>query len=334
MDLGDSRITHLPFADWLALEGQGRSAPYDRLGRRYDRNPPLFWEKTIEVEPALVADRSPESVVRLSGLIEGDLEVLVKALHWYTGTAPVHPLRSAIYFDTRGAENFAAVPGLREDVAQRGVPRRYGESEKEYATQNEDPTIRLCAGDTDALASMLDFCRRTRRIWARGQYEMASRSLELCATPGFGWQSRTLLLVGAYESLLLPDRLTGLQAAFQRRFSCMVASRYEDIGPYTAFFKTAYRLRSDLIHGRAPARPPSDPERYVAVLARAGVLALNRLICHRHAHAGTGQGPDGLWAALDAAHADPWSFRVLQGLLGHGSLASLRYQWETEALPC
>jgi hypothetical protein len=37
IDLGDSRIVHLPFAQWLALEGQTKSARYDRLERNRAR---------------------------------------------------------------------------------------------------------------------------------------------------------------------------------------------------------------------------------------------------------------------------------------------------------
>ena len=112
IDLTDSRIVHLPFAEWLALEGQSRSAQYDKLDRRYSQNPPVFWERTIDVDSNLVVDRKPENVSALSGLIERELEALVKALHWFTGTAPIHPLRSVIYFDSRSDENFAAFPGL------------------------------------------------------------------------------------------------------------------------------------------------------------------------------------------------------------------------------
>lgn len=338
VDLGGSRIVHLPFEDWLALEGQSRSAPYNKLDGRYSRNPPAFWKKTIEVETSLVADRGPASVRLLSGLVEDDIEILVKALHWYTGTAPIHPLRSVIYFDARSEENFAAVPGLKEVIADGGVQRQYGESEKEYATQNESPTILLRPADTLPLASMVDFSRQTQPVWTDERYDMASQSLGLCSTPGLDWQSQILLLVGAYESLLLPDLTTGLQVAFQRRFAGMAALCWGDIERYVAWFKTAYQLRSDLIHGRSLTNPrgrlPLTPAQYVSALARAGVVALCRLIRYRHAHPRVEEWSDPLWAALDAAGASPEGFSALQRLIGVATVAPLRHQWDEVGAPC
>jgi hypothetical protein len=338
MDLGDSRIAHLPFAEWLAIEGQSRSAPYDMLNREYDQNPPVFWEKTIDVNPSLVVNRKPENVKALSDLIEQELEALVRALHWYTGTAQIHPMHSVTYFDPRSDENFAAFPDLEAVISEHGVQRRYGESEKEYATQNKNPTISLRQIDAAPLAGMVAFTRRTQDVWIGEQFELASQSLGLCSAPGLDWPSRILLLVGAYESLLLPDRTTDLQKGFERRFSAMAAQRLADVGEYAAWFKLAYQLRSDLIHGRPLKgfleKMPAPPREYVRVLSRGGVLVLCKLIGYRHAHPEVEVRSDPLWAVLDSADLQAERFAALQARISSASGACVSHQWQVEDAPC
>jgi hypothetical protein len=338
MDLGDSRIMHLPFSEWLAIEGQCRSAVYDKLNRRYEQSPPVFWEKTIDVNPSLVVNRKPENVKALSDLIEQELEMLVRALHWYTGTAPIPPMRSVTYFDPRSGENFAAFPDLEGVISEHGVQRRYGESEKEYATQNEDPTISLRQTDAAPLAGMVAFTRRTQDVWIGEQYELASQSLGLCSAPGLDWPSRLLLVVGACESLLLPDRTTDLQKGFVTRFSAMVAQNFGNVGEYTAWFKLAYQLRSDLIHGRPLKgfleKMPAPAGEFVQVLSRCGVLALCKLIGYRHAHPEVEVRSDPLWAVLDSAVLQPERFAALQASLAKASAACVSHQWQVGDEPC
>jgi hypothetical protein len=338
MDLGDSRIAHLPFAEWLTLEGQSRSAPYDRLSRRYGQNPPVFWEMMIDVNPHLVVNRKPENTIALSGLIERELEALIKALHWYTGTAPIHPMRSVTYFDPRSNENFAAFPELGPVISEHGVQRRYGESEKEYATQNENPTISLRRIDAAPFAGMVAFTRQTQDVWTGEQYELASQSLSLCSAPGLDWPSGILLLVGAYESVLLPDRTTDLQKSFERRFSAMVAQNFEDLAEYAAWFKLAYQLRSDLIHGRPLKgfldKMPAPPREYARLLSRGGVLALCKLIGYRHANPEVEVRSDPLWAVLDSADLQTERFAALQARISSASAASVSHQWQVEDAPC
>jgi hypothetical protein len=332
IDLGDSRIVRLPFAEWLALEGQSRSAPYDKLDRRYSQNPPAFWEKAIDVDSNLVVDRKPENVRALLRLIERELEALVKSLHWYTGTAPIHPLRSVIYFDSRSDENFAAFPGLEAVIAEGGVQRGYGESEKEYATQNESPIIVVGHADAAPLAAVVAFARQTQDVWMGEQYELASQSLNLCSAPGLDWHSQILLLVGAYESLFLPDRTTGLQRGFAQRVSCMVANRFEEVSRYATWLKSAYQLRSDLIHGRPLTgfgrKMPLPFAEYVAQLSRVGVVALCRLVHYRHAHPEVQEQSDPLWAVLDSAGSRAEGFAALQALIGTASSGPIRHQWQ------
>src|SRR5262249_27742446 len=283
------------------------------------QNPPVFWEKTIDVDSNLVVDRRPENIRALTGLIEREIEVLVKALHWYTGTAPIHPLRSVIYFDSRSDENFTAFPGLEAAIVEGGVERRYGESEKEYATQNEDPTIVLRQVDALPLVSMAAFARQTQDVWMSGRYDLAAQSLSLCSAPGLDWHSQILLLVGAYESLILPDCTTGLRRGFERRFSCISANRFEEVNRYASWVTFAYRLRSDLIHGRPLVdllkKMPSDPAQYVAGFSRIGVVALCKLINYHHAHLEVPEQSDPLWAVLDLANSSVQGFDALQALI-------------------
>jgi hypothetical protein len=268
VDLGPVRLVQLPFAEWLALEGQGQSAVYNKLERKYSARPPSFAESWIDVDPALLATRDRAHTAALARQAAPGLDVLVAALHWYTGIAPIHPRRSAIYFDAERIEE--------------GVPRVYGESEKEYATERGDPLIVLRGPDAAPLASMLAFAQGTMPAWTADAYQHAMQSLALSSTPGLGWPARLLLLVGAFEALLVSDRKTGLQQAFSGRFAALVAPGPGELPEWTAWIGLAYRLRSDLVHGRSTAatlaKLSAPPEEYVARLERAGAVALCRLL--------------------------------------------------------
>ncbi len=316
VELGSSRIVHLPFQEWIALEGQSQSAAYNKLEWKYTKRPPAFWETSIEVESALVLNRKPENVQALRESVAPELEATVRAIHWYTGTAPVHPDRSVTYFDPRSEENLGAYPDLGSTIADAGVQRSYGESEKEYATENQNPNIGLMPSDEKPLAAMLAFARHTQSTWMDERYELASQSLGLCSSPGLGWDSQIVLLVGAYEALLLPDRPKQLQRGFERRFACMAADRLEDAVRYAGWIKPAYRLRSDLIHGRPLAETLKEvrahPANYVGWLSLAGVMALCRLIRYRHAHPEVQEESDPLWAALDKAAEGAEEFAAMQ----------------------
>jgi hypothetical protein len=333
-NLGNSRIVHLPFEEWLALEGQSQSAPYNKLEWRYNKNPPVFWERMIDADSRLVLNREPENVRTLSSLIKLELEAVVKALHWYTGTAPINPLRSVTYFDPRSDENFAIFPDLQTTISEKGVQRRYGESEKEYATQNESPTILLRQIDDAPLAEMVSFTEQTREVWTREQYELAAQSLSLCSAPGLNWTSRILLLVGAYESLLLPDRTIDLQKGFETRFSSMAATHFGEVNQHANRAKIAYRLRSDLVHGRSLVKSlekmSMPPDEFVQTLGQAGVLVLCKLIAYRHMHPEVEDRTDPLWLVLDSADRNAEAFAYLQTAISHSPAVHISHQWQQE----
>lgn len=263
VDLAGSRVTHLTFEEWLELEGQRQSAVYDKLRSKYTANPPAFWEWSLEIDPAL-ASRDKANTAALARLAQHDLDVLVAAMHWYTGFAPIHPRRSVVYFDT--------------DRAEEGVPRVYGESDKEYATENRQPAIVLRACDAGPLAAMLAFARETAARWRDGSYQHSVQSLALSSTPGLGWPTRLLLLVGAFEALLLSDLRKDLQQAFGERFAALVADDPVERQAWIAESRLGYKLRSDLVHARSldatVAELRTPPEEFVARLERAGVVAL------------------------------------------------------------
>jgi hypothetical protein len=337
IDLDGSRLVHIGFGEWLALEGQSRSAQYDKLESKYTRNPPLFWEVFVDVDPSVVGNvSSPPNIEELAKLIADDLEALVKALHWYTGVSPIHPMRSVSYFDPRNAHNFAHLPGLEQHSSAHGVYRRYGESEKEYATQNDHPNITLSAADSKPLADMFAFVRRTRSVWMAEEFDLASHSLSLSGAPGISWPVQVLLLISAYESLFVPDRTTGLQKWFERRLVCMVASDFEEVSRLAPWFRTAYQLRSDLVHGRPLAsvlkRLPVPPPVFVETISRMGVIALCRLIAYRWANKHIGERSDPLWSAIDNAVQSADGFRMLTSF--GASALTLSHQWKSQAAAC
>src|SRR5437899_11136102 len=88
IDLGGSRVTRVTFEEWLALEGQSQSAVYDKLETKYTRNPPAFWEWSLEIDAQLAIHDSANTSA-FARLARHDLDVLVAATHWYTGFAPV-----------------------------------------------------------------------------------------------------------------------------------------------------------------------------------------------------------------------------------------------------
>src|SRR5687767_10876376 len=85
-ELGSSAIQRLDFVEWLRLEGQEHSGVYDKLQRRYSRNPPAFWRKDIRQPAHLIVETDPESVRALATSIAGALRLQMLALHWFAGT--------------------------------------------------------------------------------------------------------------------------------------------------------------------------------------------------------------------------------------------------------
>jgi hypothetical protein len=332
IDLGDSRIVHISFEQWLAFEGQSRSAQFDRLQRRYEKDAPAFWEKHLEVDDALIFPRVPEKVSALATLLEPELEAFVKALHWYTGTAPIDPTISVTYFDSTSAENFAAIPELEAINAEGGVQRRYGESEKEYAIQNEHPQIFLRPPDAEALSAMHRFAGETRDVWTQERYDLASQSLDMMSLPGLAWPSKIVLLVGAFEALCLPDLTTNLQKTFESRVAALVADRFDEIATHAQWLRLAYGLRSDVIHGRQLDRTvqklPVAPNDYVIGLGRAGVVAMCRLLRYRLVQPEAAPVDDPLWALLDSAAQDGAEFDCLHALMDVSPATPITHQWQ------
>lgn len=332
IDLPNSRIARLPFEEWLALEGQSRSAPYNKLDSRYDRYPPAFWDMPIDADPAVISGLMPDATQVLIEQVEPELETLYRALHWYTGTVPIHPLRSVTYFDVRSAEGFAEFPDLEARIAQQGVPRRYGESEKEYATQNESPNIALRPADQEPLAAAVSFARRTRNIWMSEPYEFALESLTNSASSGVGWPTRVMLIVSAYEAILLPDGRSELQRRFANRMAAVVSPRFEEVAETANLIRLAYKLRSAAAHGRPLGKLlrklTLSPESYFARLNRLGVIAFCRIVGYRAAEADRGGDPDALYERLDAAALDEAAFAALGVNLRNGAQTPLTHQWQ------
>jgi hypothetical protein len=331
IDVGDSHIVRLPFSQWLALEG-GRGAAYDKLDSRFSSNPPLFWETTIAVDSTLVLDRKPEHIKVFGKLIEHDLEALVTAFHWYTGQAPIHPNNSVTYFDPLNEENLQAHPDLAAVVNEYGVQRRYGESGKEYATENRNPGIFIRQVDEAPFAAMFEVARQTQNVWTAELYARAAQALRLCSVPGLDWHTQIVMLVGAYESVLLADVTTNLAKTFTTRLSRLAADTLEEAAIYAAWIHPAYRLRSTLIHGRPAGellqKLPSHPRDYVATLSRIGVIALCKVVNYLHWHADAQHGLQLLCLALDAVDSHPEQFEALQSLVGRDR--SALHQWQIE----
>jgi hypothetical protein len=271
------------------------------------------------VAAQLLIEPDGERIKALMQSIADDLFRQTLALHWFTGTAPISPSRSVTYFDPRSEENLARFPELVDRIEHDGVPRRYGESEKEYATLNASPSIVLRAGDDAPLRTMLSFVERTESVWRREEYELALASLASGSAPGLGWPMRLVLLVGACESLMLPDRRSGLQRTFTNRLACMLAREHTDVEPWSRWFQLAYELRSDVVHGRPLESVESlsqPPDAYVAEMSRAVVVGLCRLISYRFSNPVKDVESDRLWHFLDGASATASAFELLQEALG------------------
>ncbi|MEO6528995.1 MAG: hypothetical protein ABIP93_20420 [Gemmatimonadaceae bacterium] len=195
------------------------------------------------------------------------------------------------------------------------MPRRYGESEKEYATQNEAPSIVLRAGEGGVLRAMLAFVERTKAVWQGEGFALALESLSASGAIGVGWPMRLVLLVGACEALLLPDRRSGLQHAFVNRLACMIARDHAQVEEWAAWLRPAYDLRSDVVHGR-PLDSIDDltvlPEQYARDVGRVVIHALCRLVSHRMEHPAADSNADPLWRLLDRAPATASAFDELQ----------------------
>jgi hypothetical protein len=129
---------------------------------------------------------------------------------------------------------------------------------------------------------MLVFATETTAKWRDGSYEHPVQSLSLSSTPGLGWPTRLLLLVGAFEALFLADLKKGLQEAFAERFAALLTDEPAERKEWTWWGRLGYELRSDLVHARSIdatiRKLPAPPEEFVARLERLGVVALCRLL--------------------------------------------------------
>jgi hypothetical protein len=274
------RIAALDFDEWLALEGQTNSGAYDRLRSKYRREPPYFLHQRLEVDPALVSQRGRDETLALLEAARPEIEAFAKALHLYLGTAPIDPLRSVTYFDAR--TNGEGDPALAELVAEQVAARIYGESDKEYVVQNHDPQILLSAAEGPALERVLALVRRARPVWSDARFQMAWESLALSSAPGLGWPSRVLMTVGALEALVMPELKEGLQKAFERRVALLTARDNAAVEQLSSNLRPAYRIRSDIVHGRpldgTLARLPLEPATYLNWLNRVCATAICRLV--------------------------------------------------------
>ena len=331
-ELLGSSILHIPFSEWLILEGQSRSAPYHKLRLKYERNPPLFWEKEIQVDDRLILEPLANNTLEINQLIQPAIESFINSLHWYCGTAPILPSTSVTYFDPRHDPAFANNSDLQSRIKEVGVRRLYGESEKEYATQNINPIIILESSDIEPLKKMQSFVEATSQTWSQEQFQSASQTLRLMSLPGLDWQSRIVLWVGSYEVLIIPDIRQQLQATFSKRLACIASNRFEDIPQLTASFKFFYQVRSNLVHGR-PAyykikKTPQIPERYVHSLSQLGIVVLYRLIDYLSRH--DSQYFQALYNALDSASDNNTSYQQLQLMLKRVNLQGNIHQFETD----
>jgi hypothetical protein len=317
-DLGAVQLVSLAFEQWAALEGQSTSAAYDKLHSKYRRNPPVFCRKDLQVPARVVVEPSEEHSKELKTILAGEIARINLALHWYSGVAPVDPRHSVTYFDPRSDENERRFAGLAAHIADEGVPRIYGESEKEYATENPAPTVMIRAADVAPLAAMLAFVERTEPVWAARDFAIALESLASLAVEGMGWPVRIVLLVGACEGLLIPDRRSGLERAFTTRLASLPARDHADVDRWMTWLQPAYAVRSDVVHGRelAAIGDGGSPEQYVLALQRAVIVAACRLVAYRAERGEGDAASDPLWALLDDAPSSPTAFDKLVAHLG------------------
>lgn len=282
INLGDSKIRFLPFNEWLELEGQSKSAPYDKLRRRYKNNPPVFWEKHIEIDDQLVLVQAPENTQILHNLIQPEIKELTLALHFFSGIPPTSPLLSVTYFDPRSEANYLSYPELENLISVGGVQRTYGESGKEFATENIDHLIYINDSDAPTLQSIVTFIHDTQSVWSQPHIEAAIESLRLMNLPGIIPFSQVLLWVNANEALFIPDCKTKLQSKFSHRLAIMASNDKEEVNELIGLFKLAYQIRSDLVHGRPVTnknkKKISSLEEFIDTLSRRGVIALARMI--------------------------------------------------------
>ena len=296
MVCGAMRIAPLHFDHWLALEGQGNSAAYNKLEGKYRRNPPFFLYQPLAVDHTELPPVGPSQTQALLAAARPAIEVVAKALHLYLGTPPIHPLRSVTYFDMPASTDKAT-------KAEFGVPRAYGESDKEYVILNRNPEIVLNVTEAPALIQMIDFVRRAQPIWEHPGSALAWSSLSRSSAPGLRWTSRVLMTVGAIEALVMPELKEGLTAAFERRVAVLAAADADEAERLRLWLRPAYRIRSDIVHGRPLARTlerlPIPPHAYLEWLGKVGITAISRLIGLRLTWAASQQ--ENLGAFLDTA---------------------------------
>ena len=246
INLEHARLVKIPFDKILELEAKVRSADYDKQRFKYQKYPPVFFEKIIDV-PEITFDSDTYNIVQ--NLIEiGNpfIQSCICAIHFYTGIAILSPHLSVIYFDFSFDSDFQNNIQLINQFKVAGAYRSLGESDKEYLFHNENPTIYISKNEQESFLQFYQFIDSKSSLINQELWQSICEPLQIISLPGLTNNTKLILMTGALEALIIPDVKQNIKTIFNKRLFVLQNSiEKEDL----KWLDKIYTLRSEIVHG-------------------------------------------------------------------------------------
>ena len=250
VQLGGGRLTRLPFCEWASLESEFRWAERD-----YEKSQPVFWIRELPTD-------SGDAIETVVGAALWPLHTAFLLDH-HTPLLPT-PLLSSCYicWDTRG--EYA-------DVIGPSVKQLIGPVERELIVYGNALSYTYSAAELGAVERRLQFIETNKVQDLDDEIGAGIHVLEETARPDswYGGDQLVCQLHGfvrcmaACESILLPGIDEGeksdITQTFGRNAAMLFAASAEQRMRAEKYFVELYRLRTQLIHGRAsPLRTDAE----------------------------------------------------------------------------
>jgi hypothetical protein len=302
----DGQLIQLSFDDWMALESE-----FEYSADRYGKSAPVFWVGELDGDPASSA---------------GNWSARVQDRLWPVHTALLLDIRAPLVPTPMLSCCYVRLPGVSA-VVESATARLIGPMEREFIVYGSPLTHSY---DAAALAAVEPWCRflQTRDAatldpeavagigileetarpdsWYRGDQELSRRH-------GF------IRCMVAVEQLLLPpedERNAGeLTQTFGQHAAMLFGASRSDRDQTAGYFSSLYRLRTELIHGRAAFDENADD---VVLRFHSGRQLLGHAVKAALLTPDANPARQPLWGRLRANWADPEHAAVMNPLLEPG----------------
>lgn len=235
-------LTRLPFAEWVSLESE-----YQWADSRYERAQPTFWIRELESDASVAIQEAVSAAlwpVHTAFLLDHQAPLLA------------NPLLSSCYVRKDPPPEYSG-------VVRFSVMRQIGPMERELIVYGDPLTYTYGAADLAAVERRLQFVEVNHLRDLNDDIGAGIQVLEETARPDswYGGDQVICRLHGfvrcmaACESLLLPPIDEGekveITQTFGRNAAALFTASAEQKERAEKQFVELYRLRTQLIHGRA-----------------------------------------------------------------------------------